>query len=153
MRGIRTTTFVLHSSQIGKSRPHCKEARHGPDIKGNPALSILEWSYDFTDRGDRGPVITVSYPDNEEMAAVIDLLDRGLAADTREGYEVNCRGLCCKAPQGINWTMVVEFESPEVAVMAAGLIRERFGPPKVMTLDGEVDAMDRSQPRLGSGPK
>lgn len=91
------------------------------------APSILSWRCEFAD-GE--PTIVVEYPSTDEMAAIAALVEDTLRHLTREGYDIHCNGSCCKAPQCINWTVTMEFESVESANTVAQAMQLRFGAPK-----------------------
>jgi len=90
------------------------------------STSILSWRCTFSD-GD--PVIVVEYPSSDEVAALTEIVEGTLRRLTREGYEIRCIGSCCKAPQGLNWTVTIVFESVESANAVAQALQLRFGEP------------------------
>ncbi len=87
-------------------------------------MSVVTWKYELSDEGE--PRIVVEYPDNDEVRRVI-----GVVEDvTRNGFGIRCDGSCCKAPQGINWTITIEFEAMADAVLVAETMRREFGEPE-----------------------
>ena len=105
-------------------------------------MSIMTWKYDFTDEWE--PKIVAEYPDNDEVAAIIALVEEILIPITREGYRIACQGSCCKAPQGINWTVGIGFESVAIASVFAEEMARKFGPPEEALIAGTA-----SPPAIG----
>ena len=95
-------------------------------------MSIMTWKAAFSD--EWAPKILADCPDSDEVAAIIALVEETLIPITREGYRIACNGSCCKAPQGINWTVGIEFESVEMAATVAEAMTRSFGPPEVTTI-------------------
>jgi hypothetical protein len=92
-------------------------------------MSIMTWG---RGRVDDRPTIVVEFPNSDEMATVIHLVEQTLAPITREGYRLKCDGSCNKAPQGINWEVVIEFESDAMADVVAKSMITWFGPPQAV---------------------
>ncbi len=95
-------------------------------------MSIMTWKCEMNEDDDA--MIVVDYPDNEEMAAVIELVETALRPVTREGFNISCDGNCNKAPQGINWTVRIAFESVAMANVAAQAMQARYGQPEGMSV-------------------
>ncbi len=89
-------------------------------------MSIMSWKCDFTDEDE--PKICVEYPNDAEVGAVIELIKMTVVRNSREGFEITCHGLCAKAPQGINWSVTVVFETVRIASIVADEMTRSYGP-------------------------